>query len=206
MKKNLFELVFILDASGSMQSFVADTIGGYNSMIEKQRAIEGEALVSTVLFNGESRVIHDRIALSDIKEMSTRDYIAFGNTAMLDAIGGALHHIGNVHKYAREEDRPEHTIVVIITDGMENASRRYTHKRVMEMIKRQRERYGWEFIFLGANIEAECVAECIGIERERSAPYEQSSKGIDACFAMMSEAVSELREGRAKTRDGWKSK
>ena len=206
MKKDLFELVFILDASGSMQAFVDDTVGGYNSMLQKQREIEGEAIVSTVLFNTQSRVVHDRVALGEVSEMTKKDYQTYGCTAMLDAIGDALHHIGNVHKYARDEDRPEKTIVIIITDGMENASRRYTRGRVMEMISRQREKYGWEFIFLGANIEAEDVAENIGIERERAATYEQSTEGITACFCMMSDAVVHMRQRRAEKRDEWKRK
>ena len=206
MKKDLFELVFILDASGSMQDFVGDTIGGYNSMLQKQREIEGEVIVSTVLFNTESRVIHDRVALGEVGEMTRSDYLTFGCTAMLDAIGDALHHIGNVHKYARDEDRPEKTMVIIITDGMENASRRYTRGRIMEMIRRQREKYGWEFIFLGANIEAEDVAENIGIERERAATYEQTAGGIVRCYCMTAEAISEVRQRRTPKRDAWKSK
>ena len=206
MKKDLFELVFILDASGSMQDFVGDTIGGYNSMLQKQREIEGEVIVSTVLFNTESRVIHDRVALGEVGEMTRSDYLTFGCTAMLDAIGDALHHIGNVHKYARDEDRPEKTMVIIITDGMENASRRYTRGRIMEMIRRQREKYGWEFIFLGANIEAEDVAENIGIERERAATYEQTAGGIVRCYCMTAEAISEVRQRRTLKRDAWKSK
>ena len=145
MRKNLTELVFILDRSGSMCGLEADTIGGFNSMIEKQKREPGEALVSTVLFDHESTVLHDRVPLGCVAPMTARDYSVRGSTALLDAIGGAIHHIGNVHKYAREEDRPEHTLFVITTDGMENASRHYSSDRVKQMIERQKSRYGWEF-------------------------------------------------------------
>ena len=154
MKKNLTEIVFILDRSGSMSGLEADTIGGFNSMIEKQRKADGEALVSTVLFDNMSEVIHDRVNIHDIKPMTDRDYTVRGCTALLDAIGGAIHHIGNVHKYARPEDVPEHTLFIITTDGMENASRFYSSDRVKQMIERQKAKYGWEFLFLGANIDA----------------------------------------------------
>ena len=154
MKNNITELVFILDRSGSMSGFEADTIGGFNATIQKQRAQEGKVYVSTVLYDKESVVIHDRVDIRDIKSMTARDYEVRGCTALLDAIGGAIHHIGNVHKYARPEDVPAHTIFVITTDGMENASRRYNAREIKEKIKRQTEKYGWEFIFLAANIDA----------------------------------------------------
>lgn len=152
MKKNLTEIVFILDRSGSMSGLEADTIGGFNSMIEKQRKADGEALVSTVLFDNMSEVIHDRVDIRDIKPMTDRDYTVRGCTALLDAIGGAIHHIGNVHKYARPEDVPEHTLFIITTDGMENASRFYSSDQVKQMIERQKAKYDWEFLFFGANI------------------------------------------------------
>ena len=154
MKKNLTEIVFILDRSGSMSGLEADTIGGFNSMIAKQKKQDGEALVSTVLFDNVSEVIHDRVNIRDIQPMTGRDYTVRGCTALLDAIGGAIHHIGNVHKYARPEDVPEHTLFIITTDGMENASRFYSSDRVKQMIERQKAKYGWEFLFLGANIDA----------------------------------------------------
>ena len=154
MRKNLTEIVFILDRSGSMSGLEADTIGGFNSMIEKQKKAEGEALISTVLFDNTSEVIHDRVSVQNIKPMTDEDYTVRGCTALLDAIGGAIHHIGNVHKYARAEDVPEHILFVITTDGMENASRRYDSEKVKKMIERQKEKYGWEFLFLGANIDA----------------------------------------------------
>ena len=153
MKKNLTEIVFILDRSGSMSGLEADTIGGFNSMIEKQRKADGEALVSTVLFDNMSEVIHDRVNIHDIKPMTDRDYTVRGCTALLDAIGGAIHHhIGNVHKYARPEDVPEHTLFIITTDGMENASRFYSSDRVKQMIERQKAKYGWEFLFLAQTL------------------------------------------------------
>ena len=154
MKKNLTELVFILDRSGSMAGLEKDTIGGFNAMIEKQKGEEGDAYISTVLFDNISEVIHDRAKLENVPKLTEKEYYVRGCTALLDAVGGAIHHIGNVHKYAREEDRPERTMFVITTDGLENASRRYTYDKVKEMIQRQKEKYGWEFLFLGANIDA----------------------------------------------------
>ena len=146
MKKNLTELVFILDRSGSMAGLEKDTIGGFNAMIEKQRGEPGEALISTVLFDNETEVIHDRIPLDRVPALTEKEYFVRGCTALLDAVGGAIHHIGNVHKYAREEDRPEKTLFVITTDGMENASHFYTYDQVKAMIQRQQEKYGWEFL------------------------------------------------------------
>ena len=146
MRKNLTEIVFILDRSGSMSGLETDTIGGFNSMIEKQKKENGEALISTVLFDNVSEVIHDRVPVQKVEPMTDRDYSVRGCTALLDAIGGAIHHIGNVHKYARKEDVPEHTLFVITTDGMENASRRYDSEKVKKMIERQKEKYGWEFL------------------------------------------------------------
>ena len=163
MKKNLTEMVFILDRSGSMHGLEKDTIGGFNSMIEKQKKEEGEAFVSTVLFDHEVEVLHDRVPLDKVEKMTEDDYEVGGCTALLDAVGGAIHHIGNVHKYIREEDVPEHTIFVITTDGMENASRKYTQKKIKKMIETQKEKYGWEFIFLGANIDAVKTARTYGI-------------------------------------------
>ena len=167
MKKNLTEIVFILDRSGSMSGLEADTIGGFNSMIEKQRKADGEALVSTVLFDNMCEVIHDRMNIRDIKPMTDRDYTVRGCTALLDAIGGAIHHIGNVHKYARPEDVPEHTLFIITTDGMENASRFYSSGRVKQMVERQKAKYGWEFLFFGANIDAVETARHFGIGADR---------------------------------------
>ena len=174
MKNNITELVFILDRSGSMAGFEADTIGGFNATIEKQKKQDGKVYVSTVLFDSESEVIHDRVDIKEIKPMTENEYQAGGCTALLDAIGDAVHHIGNIHKYARPEDVPEHTIFVFTTDGMENASHRYSSQEIKSKIKRQSEKYGWEFIFLAANIDAVETAESIGIRRERAANYRQT--------------------------------
>ena len=191
------ELVFIIDRSGSMSGFEADTIGGFNSTIEKQRELDGKVYVSTVLFDNVSKVIHDRVDIEKIKPMTRKDYRVGGCTALLDAIGGAIHHIGNVHKYAREEDVPDHTIFVITTDGMENASREYTSDKVKKMIRRQEDKYGWEFIFLAANIDAVETAENIGIRKERAANYRQTNEGVERSYFAMSCAISNIRESCA---------
>ena len=201
MKNNITELVFILDRSGSMSGFEADTIGGFNATIEKQKAQEGTVYVSTVLFDNESVVIHDRVDIREIQPMTTRDYEVRGCTALLDAIGGAIHHIGNVHKYARPEDVPAHTIFVITTDGMENASRRYTAREIKEKIKRQTEKYGWEFIFLAANIDAAETADDLGIRPDRAANYKQTNRGVEKSYYAMSEAISSVRMGCADGMD-----
>ena len=193
MKKNLTEIVFILDRSGSMSGLEADTIGGFNTMIEKQRKADGEALVSTVLFDNMSEVIHDRVNIHDIKPMTDRDYTVRGCTALLDAIGGAIHHIGNVHKYARPEDVPEHTLFIITTDGMENASRFYSSDRVKQMIERQKAKYGWEFLFLGANIDAVETARHFGIGADRAVNYHSDSAGTQLNYEVLSEAISAVR-------------
>ena len=188
-----------------MEGFERDTIGGFNSMIERQRSEEGEVLVSTVLFDNFSKVIHDRVPIAEVAPMTERDYFVGGGTALLDAIGGAIHHIGNVHKYARREDVPEHTVFVITTDGMENSSRAYSSTRVKEMIKRQTEKYGWEFIFVAANIDAVETAEHIGIRRERAANYSQDKAGYEACYEAMSSFVSMKRKRATEIEmNGWK--
>lgn len=193
MKKGLTEMVFILDRSGSMAGLEADTIGGYNSMLAKQKVLEGEALVSTVLFDHESTVICDRRPLTEVPEMTEEEYYVRGCTALLDAVGGAIHHIGNVHKYARDEDRPEKTVFVITTDGMENASKTYTYGRVQEMIKRQTEKYGWEFLFLCANIDAKAEARKMGIRERRAVKYQNDKKGTALNYKVVGEAIAELR-------------
>ena len=185
MKQNLTELVFILDRSGSMQGLEGDTIGGFNAMIEKQKKEPGEAYVSTVLFDDRSEVLHDRIKVGEVRPITEREYYVQGCTALLDAIGGAIHHIGNIHKYARPEDVPEHTLFVITTDGMENASRRYTAPQVREMIQRQKEKYGWEFLFLGANIDAVETAGRFGIDADRAVDYVPDGRGTELNFRMM---------------------
>ena len=205
MKKNLTEMVFILDKSGSMAGLEADTIGGFNGIIERQKTAEGEALVSTVLFSNESAVIHDRLDLDRIRPMTRRQYCVGGCTALIDAIGGAIHHIGNVHKYAREEDRPEHTVFVITTDGMENASRAYTSDEVKAMVQRQKEKYGWEFLFLGANIDAVETAAHYGIGEDRAVTFHNDSVGQALNYEEVSAAVSQVRSNAPLRRD-WKKR
>ena len=195
MRKGLTELVFILDESGSMSGMEADTIGGFNSMIDKQRREAGEAYVSTVAFSNESRVIHDRVDLKRVEPMARRDYVPGGCTALLDALGGAIRHIGNVHKYAREEDVPEHTIFVITTDGMENASRRYTKAEVKAMVERQKALYGWEFLLLGANMDAIAAAEDMGIRRDRAVKYVQDTVGMELNSRVLSDTIVSMRKG-----------
>ena len=198
MKKNLTELVFILDRSGSMAGLEKDTIGGFNSMIARQKAAEGEALVSTVLFSNESKVIHDRIDVRRVEPLTERQYVACGCTALLDAIGGAIHHISNIHKYARPEDVPAHTLFVITTDGMENASRRYDKETVKRMIERQKER-GWEFLFLGANIDAVETARSFGIGADRAVNYHCDSRGTALNYQAINEAVCCVRMAQPLT-------
>ncbi len=193
MKKNLTEIVFILDRSGSMSGLEADTIGGFNSMLAKQKQEKGDALVSTVLFDNVCEVLHDRVEIGKIAPMTERDYTVRGCTALLDAIGGAIHHIGNVHKYARAEDVPEHTLFIITTDGMENASRNYTAEKVKQMIERQKTKYGWEFLFLGANIDAVETARHFGIAPDRAANYRCDSRGTALNFEVLSETISDVR-------------
>lgn len=208
MKKGLTEMVFILDRSGSMGGLEKDTIGGYNSLIEKQKKEEGEALVSTVLFDHEQEVLLDRVPLDKIKEMTEDEYYVRGCTALLDAIGGAIHHIGNIHKYAREEDVPEKTIFVITTDGLENASKRYSYRDIKKMIKRQEEKYGWEFLFLGANIDVAKESDRLGIREDRAVRYVNDSEGIELNYEVVGCAMSAMRvmPDSRKMDGSWKEK
>ncbi len=194
MKKDLTELVFILDRSGSMSGLEGDTIGGFNSMIERQKGEVGEALVSTVLFDDRSEVIHDRVPLEKIGKMTEKEYFVRGCTALLDAVGGAIRHIGNVHKYARAEDVPEHTLFVITTDGMENASHLYTAEKVKKMIERQKKEYGWEFLFLGANIDAVECARDFGIDEDHAANYNCDAEGTALNYSVLSKTISCVRK------------
>ena len=196
MKNNITELVFILDRSGSMSGLESDTIGGFNSLIEKQKKQDGECFVSTILFDNDSEVLHDRVRLAEVTPMTDRDYTVRGCTALLDAIGGAIRHIANIHKYARPEDVPEHTVFVITTDGMENASRRYDADRVRRMIEHEKEKYGWEFLFLAANIDAVTTAKRFGIAESRAVNYHADRQGTEIIYDTVSEAVCSVRAAR----------
>jgi len=194
MRKDLTELVFIIDRSGSMYGLEADTVGGFNSMLENQKNVKGRAYVSTVLFSSESEVIHDRRRIDKVEPMNIKQYQVGGCTALLDAVGKAIHHIGNVHKYARKSDVPEKTLFVIITDGMENCSHRYSASQVKNMIKHQQEKYGWEFMFLGANIDAVSAASDIGIDKDRAVTFCCDEKGTALNYETVGRAVESLRE------------
>lgn len=204
MKKGLTEIVFIMDNSGSMGGLESDTIGGYNAFIEKQKKVEGEAFISTVLFNDRTKVIHDRVPLEKVTPMTEKEYRAGGCTALLDAVGGSIHHIANIYKYARKEDVPEKTIFVITTDGLENSSTSYSYEDVKKMISKEQEKYGWEFIFLGANIDVTAEAEKIGIRAERAARYNYSKRGTKRNFDVLSCAVMSFREEKMLS-DDWKA-
>lgn len=205
MQENLTELVFILDESGSMHDLVADTIGGFNSLIEQQKLLEGECLVSVVLFNQTQKVLFDRVALTMIPPLGEKEYQPSGTTALLDAMGGAIHHIGNVHKYARESDRPAHTMFIITTDGMENASSRYSAPSVRYMVERQKIKYGWEFLFLGANIDAVETARTYGIDERTTVRFHNDSQGVDINCKIVQEAIHCVRSGRELDRS-WKER
>lgn len=197
MKKNLTELVFILDRSGSMSGLEKDTIGGFNAMIEKQKKEPGEAFVSTILFDNVSEVLHDRVSLESVPQMTDRDYTVRGCTALIDAIGGAIKHIGNIHKYVRPEDVPEHTMFIITTDGMENASRRFSSDEVKKMIERQKSEFGWEFLFIGANIDAVQTAAQFGIGHDRAVNYHADSQGTQVLYETLCAPISAMRSNKA---------
>ena len=201
-KNNLTELVFILDRSGSMSGLESDTIGGFNAMIAKQKKEDGEAFVSTILFDNVSEVLHDRLNLKDVPKMTSKDYTVRGCTALIDAIGGAIRHIGNIHKYARPEDVPAHTMFIITTDGQENASHQYSSDEVKQMIERQKEKYGWEFLFIGANIDAVETAARFGINRNRAVNYTADSKGTQVLYETLSAPISAMRADAAIS-DDW---
>ena len=193
-KNNVTELVFILDRSGSMAGLENDTIGGFNSLIEKQKKEEGECFVSTVLFDNVSEVIYDRVKLSEIRPMTGEDYYVRGSTALIDAIGGAIHHISNIHKYARPEDVPAHTMFVITTDGMENSSREYTSDQVKKMVESKKEKDGWEFLFIGANIDSVETARHFGIGRDRAVNYHADGRGTAVLYEAVNDAVECVRK------------
>lgn len=199
------ELVFILDRSGSMAGLEPDTIGGFNAMLKKQKDEPGEAVVSTVLFDNVSQVIHDRTPLDTVPDLTEKEYFVRGCTALLDAVGGAIHRIGNVHKYARPEDRPDKTLFIITTDGMENASRKYTYDRVRQMIERQKEKYGWEFLFLGANIDAAREAARFGISEDWAVKFHCDRMGTALNYEVIGETVCNFRAARPIAPD-WKAR
>ncbi len=201
----LTEIVFLLDSSGSMRGLEADTIGGFNTMIDKQKKESGQALISTVLFDTKTKVIHDRVSIDDIKEMTQSDYLALGSTALLDAIGNSVKHIQTIHKYIRKEDVPQKTLFIITTDGMENASKHYNYESIKSLIENQQKNAGWEFIFLGANIDATQEARRFGIDESRAANYHSDSQGTDLNFNVLSEAITCLRQ-TAKLDASWKNR
>lgn len=197
MKKGLTEIVFILDRSGSMSGLEGDTIGGYNSMIEKQKNEEGEALISTILFDNETEVLHDRVPIGKIEPITEKEYFVRGSTALLDAVGGAIHHIGSIHKHARPEDVPEKTLFIITTDGMENSSRMYSYDKVKKMVEKKKEKNHWEFIFMGANIDAVSVANKFGVDRSRAVRYECDGAGTALNFKVMNKMVACARAAKS---------
>lgn len=205
MRNDLTELVFILDKSGSMHGLEADTIGGFNSLIEKQKKEDGKALVTTILFDDKTEVVHDRVDLEYIRNLNNEQYVTGGSTALLDAVGGAVSHIRKIHKYIRPEDVPAKTLFVITTDGMENASRRYTYDKVKKLIEHQKAKYGWEFIFLGANIDAAETAVSMGISRDRAADYISDRAGTALNYSVLSEVASAVRSGKGISAD-WKKR
>ena len=197
MKKGLTEIVFILDRSGSMGGLERDTIGGYNSMLERQKKEEGEAVLSTVLFDDKIEVLHDRKNLYDVKPITNSDYYVRGCTALLDAVGRTIHHIGNVHKNMPADQRPEKTLFIITTDGMENASKEYTYSKVKKLVEEKKKKYHWEFVFLGANIDAVEVAGRFGVAKNRAVRYECDSAGTELNFKVMSKMVSCAKKARS---------
>lgn len=205
MKKGLTELVFILDKSGSMSGLETDTIGGYNSMLEKQRSVEGECYITTVLFDNKYELLHDRIDIRGVSPITEKEYFVGGSTALLDAIGRTIDKIGNAQRRTGEDYRAEKVLFVIITDGQENSSREYSIEKVRAQIEHQKARYGWEFIFLGANIDAVETAGRIGISAERAQNYHADSRGVELNFCAMNDAITALRECNMIPKD-WKDK
>lgn len=205
MKKGLTELIFILDRSGSMSGLESDTIGGYNAMLKKQKKEPGEALITTVLFDDKYELLHDRINIQGIEPITDKEYFVRGCTALLDAVGKTINKIGNAQKHTAEAERAEHVMFVITTDGMENASREFSYEKIRQMIERQKNKYGWEFIFLGANIDAIAAAENLGISKDRAANYNADSEGTIINYKVISETISSMRANRIISED-WKNR
>lgn len=204
MKKDLTELIFILDRSGSMGGLESDTIGGYNAMLKKQMEAEGSAYITTVLFDDEYELLHDRINLKGVKPITEKEYFVRGTTALLDAVGKSIQKIVNVQRNTSDDEKAEKVLFVITTDGLENASREYSYTKVRAMIEKQKSRYGWEFIFLGANIDAVSEAEKFGIDSSRAAQFHNDKDGIELNYKVVSEAICELRSSKTISRD-WKN-
>lgn len=202
MERGLTELVFILDKGGSMGGLETDTIGGYNAMLKKQQALDGECHITTVLFNDGYQLLHDRIDIKAVSQITENEYSVGGSTALFDAIGRTIHKIGDAQKHTSEEYRAEIVMVVIITDGEENSSREYSAERIKGMIERQKTKYGWEFIFLGANIDAVQTASRFGINADRAQDYHADSEGVELSFRVMSQTVATFRECREMPQ-GW---
>ena len=205
MKQGLTEMVFILDRSGSMSGLEGDTIGGYNAMLAKQQKEPGEAVITTVLFDDQYELLHDRINLRGVAPITDKEYFVRGNTALLDAVGKTINKIGNAQKRTAEDERAEHVVVVIATDGMENASREFNEEKVRRMIEHQKSKYGWEFIFLGANIDAIATAERYGIGKDRAANYHADAEGTALNYSVVSETVSRVRT-RQPIAENWKER
>ena len=203
MNRNLTEIVFILDRSGSMSGLESDTIGGYNAMLKRQQEEDGEAIVTTVLFDDEYQLLHDRFNIKWIKPITEKEYYVGGLTALLDAMGKSIQKIINVQKNTSDDQKADKVLFVITTDGMENASREYSYGRIKKMVEHQKEKYGWEFIFLGANIDAVLTAERFGIEHDRSANYHADGEGTRLNFEAVSNVVSDLRASKSISKD-WK--
>ena len=205
MKKGLTEMVFILDRSGSMSGLESDTIGGYNALLAKQQKEPGEAVITTVLFDDQCELLHDRIALRGVAPITDKEYYVRGSTALLDAVGKTINKIGNAQKHTAEAERAEHVVFVITTDGMENASQEYSEEKVSRMIEHQKKKYGWEFIFLGANIDAIGTAARFGIAENRAANYNADSEGTSLNFEVISETMSCVRASRPIA-ENWKDR
>lgn len=205
MRENLTEMVFVLDRSGSMSGLAADTIGGFNELIEKQKKLEGDAYVTTVLFDHEYEVLHDHVALKDVAPLTDKEYFARGSTALLDAVGRTINAVGARLAATPEEERPAHVVFVITTDGMENASREYTAKQVREMVEHQQQKYSWQFVFLGANMDAVSEARNLGISAKYAADFTPSHSGVRKMYSMALDSVMSGKRTGVSLSDDWKS-